>query len=64
MPTLYTQIQDFAKVVPTIFDKFQNYIDGVFQKLDTIQNFDAWAIRDGLFEQIEGVGTGIASSPC
>ena len=62
VPTLYTQIQDFAKVVPTIFDKFQNYIDGVFQKLDTIQNFDAWAIRDGLFEQIEGVGTGIASS--
>lgn len=62
VPTLYTQIQDFAKVVPTIFDKFQNYIDGIFQKLDTIQNFDAWAIRDGLFEQIEGVGTGIASS--
>ena len=62
VPTLYTQIHDFAKVVPTIFDKFQNYIDGVFQKLDTIQNFDAWAIRDGLFEQIEGVGTGIASS--
>lgn len=62
VPTLYTQIQDFAKVVPTIFDKFQNYIDGVFQKLDTIQNFDAWAIRDGLFEQIEGVGIGIASS--
>lgn len=62
VPTLYTQIQDFAKVIPTIFDKFQNYIDGVFQKLDTIQNFDAWAIRDGLFEQIEGVGTGIASS--
>lgn len=62
VPTLYTQVQDFAKVIPTIFDKFQNYIDGVFQKLDTIQNFDAWAIRDGLFEQIEGVGTGIASS--
>lgn len=62
VPTLYTQIQDFAKVIPTIFDKFQNYIDGIFQKLDTIQNFDAWAIRDGLFEQIEGVGTGIASS--
>ena len=62
VPTLYTQIQDFAKVVPTIFDKFQNYIDGVFQKLDTIQYFDAWAIRDGLFEHIEGVGTGIASS--
>ena len=62
VPTLYTQVQDFAKVIPTIFDKFQNYIDGIFQKLDTIQNFDAWAIRDGLFEQIEGVGTGIASS--
>lgn len=62
VPTLYTQVQDFAKVIPNVFDKFQNYIDGIFQKLDTIQNFDAWAIRDGLFEQIEGVGTGIASS--
>ena len=62
VPTLYTQIQDFAKVIPNVFDKFQNYIDGIFQKLDTIQNFDAWAIRDGLFEQIEGVVTGIASS--
>ena len=62
VPTLYTQVQDFAKVIPSVFDKFQNYIDGIFQKLDTIQNFDAWAIRDGLFEQIEGVGTGIASS--
>lgn len=62
VPTLYTQVQDFAKVIPNVFDKFQNYIDGIFQKLDTIQNFDAWAIRDGLFEQIEGVVTGIASS--
>lgn len=62
VPTLYTQVQDFAKVIPSVFDKFQNYIDGIFQKLDTIQNFDAWAIRDGLFEQIEEVGTGIASS--
>ena len=62
VPTLYTQVQDFAKVIPSVFDKFQNYIDGIFQKLDTIQNFDAWAIRDGLFEQIEGVVTGIASS--
>lgn len=62
VPTLYTQVQDFAKVIPSVFDKFQNYIDGIFRKLDTIQNFDAWAIRDGLFEQIEEVGTGIASS--
>lgn len=62
VPTLYTQVQDFAKVIPSVFDKFQNYIDGIFQKLDTIQNFDAWAIRNGLFEQIEEVGTGIASS--
>lgn len=62
VPTLYTQIQDFAKVIPSVFDKMQNYIDGIFQKLDTIQNFDAWAIRDSLFEQIEGFGSGLASS--
>jgi predicted PurR-regulated permease PerM len=62
MPTLYTQVQEFAKVIPDIFDKVQDWADNIFQSLDGIANFDASAAQANLFNQIEDFGSSLSST--
>lgn len=62
MPTLYTQVQEFAKVIPDIFDKVQDWGANIFQSLDGIANFDASAAKENLFNQIEDFGSNLSST--
>lgn len=62
MPTLYTQVQEFAKVIPDIFDKVQDWGTNIFQSLDGIANFDASAAQENLFNQIEKFGSNLSST--
>lgn len=62
MPTLYTQVQEFTKVIPDIFDKVQEWADNIFQSLDGIANFDASAAQENLFNQIEDFGSSLSST--
>lgn len=62
MPTLYTQVQEFAKVIPDIFDEVQDWGSNVFQSLDGIANFDASAAQENLFNQIEQFGSSLSST--
>jgi len=62
MPTLYTQVQEFAKVIPDIFDKVQDWGSNIFQSLDGIANFDASAAKENLFNQIEEFGSSLSST--
>lgn len=62
MPTLYTQVQEFVKVIPDIFDKVQDWADNIFQSLDGIANFDASAAQENLFNQIEAFGSSLSST--
>lgn len=62
MPTLYTQVQEFAKIIPSIFDKVQVWVSGVFQSFDGIANFDATAAKESLFKQMESFGSNLSST--
>lgn len=62
MPTLYTQVQEFAKVIPDIFDKVQDWGDNLFQSLDGIANFDASAAQENLLNQVENFGSNLSST--
>lgn len=62
IPTLSDQINDFAKMIPQLFDKITNWIDAVFDALDGIQNFDALSIKNDLFKSIEAFGNNLTSS--
>lgn len=62
VPTLSEQINDFANMIPQIFDTIKGWIDTIFDGLNNIKNFDALAIKADLFEAIEKFGTDLTSS--
>jgi len=62
LPTLSTQINDFANMIPQIFDTIKGWIDTVFNGLNEIKNFDALAIKADLFKAIEEFGSNLTSA--
>lgn len=62
VPTLSEQINDFANMIPQIFNTIKNWIDAIFDGLNNIKNFDALAIKADLFKAIEGFGTNLTSA--
>ena len=62
VPTLYTQVLDFGKIVPDILDNIQAFINTGFDKLDGIANFDASDAKENLFNQIENIGVDLSSN--
>lgn len=62
IPTLSEQINDFANMIPQLFDKIKEWIDTIFDGLNNIKNFDAMAIKSDLFKSIETFGTNLTSS--
>lgn len=62
VPTLYTQVLDFGKIVPDILDNIQTFINTGFDKLDGIANFDASDAKENLFNQIKNIGVDLSSN--
>ena len=62
VPLLSEQINEFANSIPSIFDSIKNWIDGAFDKLGNIRNFDAASVKVELFNKIEEVGMGLTQS--
>lgn len=62
IPTLSNQINDFANMIPQIFNTIKIWIDTIFDVLNNINGFDALAIKADLFETIETFGTDLTSS--
>lgn len=60
-PVLYDQINDFVKIIPTVFDNVKEWIENILMRFDTA-TFDAEAFKDGIFKNIENFGTGLTSS--
>ncbi len=60
-PVLYDQINDFVKIIPTVFDNVKEWIENILMRFDT-STFDAEAFKDGIFKNIENFGTGLTSS--
>ena len=62
IPTLSEQINDFANMIPGLFETIKGWIDTLFDGLDNIKGFDAMALKKDLFLSIEEIGTNLTSS--
>lgn len=62
IPLLSDQINDFAQTLPSVFDSMKSWIDDIFDKLSSIQGFDAESFKSDLFKRTEEIGTNLASS--
>ena len=61
IPTLSEQINDFATMIPSLFDTIKGWIDTLFDGLNNINGFDALAVKDNLFESIEAFASSLTS---
>ncbi len=62
IPLLSDQINDFVQTLPSVFDSMKSWIDDIFDKLSSIQGFDAESFKSDLFKRTEEIGTNLASS--
>lgn len=62
IPLLYDQINDFVKVLPTVFDFVKDWVDGLFHSLSNIEYINAAAIKNQLFNNIEQWGSNLTNS--
>ena len=63
IPLLSEQINDFVSTtVPSVFDASKNWIDNIFDKFNTIENFDAIAMKNELFVKLESFTANLTSS--
>lgn len=62
VPTLSEQINDFATMIPSLFDTIKGWINTLFEGLNRIDGFDAIAVKNDLFEALEEFGTNLTSS--
>jgi len=61
VPTLSEQINDFAAMIPSLFDTIKEWINALFDGLNNIKGFDAIAVKDNLFKSIENFGANLTS---
>lgn len=61
VPTLSEQANDFASMIPKVFDTIKDWIDTLFDGLNNINGFDAIAIKEKLFKSIENFGSSLTS---
>ncbi len=60
-PVLYDQINDFVKLVPTVFDNVKEWIESILMRFDA-STFDAEAFKNNIFKNIEEFGASLTSS--
>lgn len=59
VPMISDQLNDFVKMIPTVFDSIKNWIEGVFNKIGDGGNIDLVGLKDAVFTKIEAYGTGL-----
>lgn len=62
VPLLSDQINDFVGSLPAVYDSVKGWIEGVFDRLNEIQGFDAMSVKDELFLNIEEFIADLTSS--
>lgn len=62
VPLLSDQINDFVGSLPTVYDSVKGWIEGVFNRLNEIQGFDALSVKDELFAHMEEFIASLTSS--
>ena len=62
IPVLFDQINDFASSIPAVSDSVLNWVDGVFDKLNNIEQFDAESVKNNIFETVKNIGSDLTLS--
>lgn len=62
VPLLSDQINDFVGSLPAVYDSVKGWIEGVFDRLNEIQGFDAMSVKNELFNHIEEFIADLTSS--
>lgn len=62
IPVLSSQINDFAKMLPSIFETVKGWIDTAFDQLNNIGSFDALAVKADLFHKLEEFANSLTNS--
>ena len=55
VPVLSEQINDFIRLIPSVFSSIKEWATDFFVKLNQIKNFDAMALQQNFFNQIENI---------
>ncbi len=63
IPLLSEQINDFVTTtIPSLYDTSKQWIDNIFSNVNSIEGFDAVAIRNEIFKKLELMTTNLANS--
>ena len=62
IPTLGSQINEFVKMIPQVFDNVKMWVEGIFDRFNSIENINMDSIKANLFDQIESFGTDLTAS--
>lgn len=62
IPVLSSQINDFAKTIPSIINSVTGMIDNVLGKLGDIANFDVENMKTEVYSKIQNVGVNLTNS--
>lgn len=62
VPSLYTQVNDFASMIPTTYDSIKAWIDELFEKLNYQNSIDFLKIKEELLSELGRYGQKFAES--
>ncbi|MDD4547198.1 MAG: AI-2E family transporter [Bacilli bacterium] len=62
IPIVIEQVNEFAKTIPSIFEKFTLWIDTAFDKLGKISDIDLSVVKAEMFASIERIGSELPST--
>jgi len=63
IPMLSEQINELVtNTIPAVFKTFEGWLNGIFDKLNTIESFDAMATKADIFLKLEGFVSNLTSS--
>lgn len=59
IPILSDQINDFVKMIPNVSIEIENWMNGIFSKLDNIFDMDIALLKDRIFSNFREFGNGL-----
>ena len=62
IPTLGSQINDFVKMIPQVFDNLKSWVNELFDRFNSIDNINMDTVKGNLLKQVENFGTDLTAS--
>lgn len=62
IPLISNQINEFVKIIPSIFETIKTWINEVFDKLNNIDGLDALSVKNNIFSKMEIFGNELTNN--